>query len=313
MAGDRVDTFLSVDEYLSFFLTTSVAFGLVFELPLVLIFLSLVGVVSNAGLRRARPYAIVRDLRRGRHHHPDHRRGHAAAHGRSDGAVLRALDPGRVVDRAPTAATVSRRVSAARPRRPHASPTRSQSIQLQLAGREAVRRRCRSSSRRSLALALGLAGRTRHRPDRRRRGAGRGHRARGPAARRSTPTRSGPRARGDLAGDQPPSSQALRIDGTTRTAVAHPHVDGWLDAYDTVLRRIVGVEVPPTVRPGAAPVRRRRDPVPGRGRAASPRPPRSTTRRTRRDLHLRGGPAADPGRAADPDRPGRDHRPARRR
>ncbi|MEX1165014.1 MAG: twin-arginine translocase subunit TatC [Nitriliruptor sp.] len=59
MAGDRVETFLSVEEYLSFFLTTSVAFGLVFELPLVLIFLSLVGVVSCASLRRARPYAMV--------------------------------------------------------------------------------------------------------------------------------------------------------------------------------------------------------------------------------------------------------------
>jgi sec-independent protein translocase protein TatC len=59
MAGDRVDTFLSLDEYMSFFLTTSVAFGLVFELPLVLIFLALVGVVSSAGMRRARPYAMV--------------------------------------------------------------------------------------------------------------------------------------------------------------------------------------------------------------------------------------------------------------
>ncbi len=59
MAGDRVDTFLSLDEYMSFFLTTSVAFGLVFELPLVLIFLALVGVVTAAGLRRARPYAMV--------------------------------------------------------------------------------------------------------------------------------------------------------------------------------------------------------------------------------------------------------------
>jgi sec-independent protein translocase protein TatC len=59
LAGPQVDTFLSVDEYLSFFLTTSVAFGLVFELPLVLIFLSLVGVVTAAGLRRARPYSVV--------------------------------------------------------------------------------------------------------------------------------------------------------------------------------------------------------------------------------------------------------------
>ena len=51
---------LSAAEYLSFFLMTSVAFGLVFELPLVLIFLTLVGVLSGAGLRRARPYAAVR-------------------------------------------------------------------------------------------------------------------------------------------------------------------------------------------------------------------------------------------------------------
>jgi sec-independent protein translocase protein TatC len=59
LAGDRVDIFLTLDEYISFFLTTSVAFGLVFELPLVLIFLSLVGVITAENLRRARPYAMV--------------------------------------------------------------------------------------------------------------------------------------------------------------------------------------------------------------------------------------------------------------
>jgi sec-independent protein translocase protein TatC len=59
MAGDRVDIFLTLDEYMSFFLTTAVAFGLVFELPLVLVFLSLVGVVTAGALRRARPYAMV--------------------------------------------------------------------------------------------------------------------------------------------------------------------------------------------------------------------------------------------------------------
>jgi sec-independent protein translocase protein TatC len=59
LAGPQVDTFLSLDEYLSFFLTTSVAFGLVFEMPLVLVFLAMVGVVSAAGMRQARPYAIV--------------------------------------------------------------------------------------------------------------------------------------------------------------------------------------------------------------------------------------------------------------
>ncbi len=59
MGGPGIEALLSADEYLSFFLTMSVAFGLVFELPLVLIFLALVGVVRAASLRRARPYAVV--------------------------------------------------------------------------------------------------------------------------------------------------------------------------------------------------------------------------------------------------------------
>lgn len=59
LGGERIEPFLSANEYLSFFLTMSVAFGLVFELPLVLIFLSMVGVVRAEALRRARPYAVV--------------------------------------------------------------------------------------------------------------------------------------------------------------------------------------------------------------------------------------------------------------
>ena len=59
LGGDRITPLLSANEYLSFFLTMSVAFGLVFELPLVLIFLAMVGVVKAAMLRRARPYAVV--------------------------------------------------------------------------------------------------------------------------------------------------------------------------------------------------------------------------------------------------------------
>jgi sec-independent protein translocase protein TatC len=57
--GERIDPFVSANEYLSFFLTMSVAFGLVFELPLVLIFLSLAGITTAASLRRSRRYAIV--------------------------------------------------------------------------------------------------------------------------------------------------------------------------------------------------------------------------------------------------------------
>ncbi len=57
--GPGIEPLLSASEYLSFFLTLSIAFGLVFELPLVLIFLSLVGILSSAALRKARPYAIL--------------------------------------------------------------------------------------------------------------------------------------------------------------------------------------------------------------------------------------------------------------
>lgn len=59
MGGPGIEALLSASEYLSFFLRMSLAFGLVFELPVVAIFLTLVGVASASGLRRARPYAIV--------------------------------------------------------------------------------------------------------------------------------------------------------------------------------------------------------------------------------------------------------------
>jgi sec-independent protein translocase protein TatC len=45
--------------YLDFCLHFMAAFGAVFELPIVLTLLSRLGVVTTAGLRRARPYAIV--------------------------------------------------------------------------------------------------------------------------------------------------------------------------------------------------------------------------------------------------------------
>lgn len=49
---------LDADRYLTFVLGITVAFGLVFEFPLVLAVLSLMGVVTVAGLRRSRRYAI---------------------------------------------------------------------------------------------------------------------------------------------------------------------------------------------------------------------------------------------------------------
>ena len=59
MGGDQIVPILGAHEYLSFVLTTGVAFGVVFELPIVLLFLSLLGAVTARGLRRFRPYAVV--------------------------------------------------------------------------------------------------------------------------------------------------------------------------------------------------------------------------------------------------------------
>jgi sec-independent protein translocase protein TatC len=58
-AGDRVTPLLSATEYLSFLLTTGVAFGVVFEIPLVLVFLSLLGMIRAEQMATARPYAVV--------------------------------------------------------------------------------------------------------------------------------------------------------------------------------------------------------------------------------------------------------------
>lgn len=59
LGGPLVEPMLSATEYLTFFLAMCVAFGLVFELPLVMISLAITGVVHASGLRRARPYAVV--------------------------------------------------------------------------------------------------------------------------------------------------------------------------------------------------------------------------------------------------------------
>jgi sec-independent protein translocase protein TatC len=59
LGGPNIEALLSASEYLSFFLTMSLAFGLVFELPLVLISLAMLGIVTSSGLRKARPYAVL--------------------------------------------------------------------------------------------------------------------------------------------------------------------------------------------------------------------------------------------------------------
>lgn len=59
LGGDGIGLLLSASEYVSFVLTTSIAFGIVFLLPLVLVFLALLGVVTARALATARPYAVV--------------------------------------------------------------------------------------------------------------------------------------------------------------------------------------------------------------------------------------------------------------
>ncbi len=59
LGGDSIRPLLGAREYLSFLLTMGLAFGIVFELPLVLVFLSLAGVITSDGMRRFRRYAVV--------------------------------------------------------------------------------------------------------------------------------------------------------------------------------------------------------------------------------------------------------------
>lgn len=59
LGGESFRPDFQAREYVSFILTTSMAFGVVFLLPVLLTFLGLVGVLSSQSLRSARAYAIV--------------------------------------------------------------------------------------------------------------------------------------------------------------------------------------------------------------------------------------------------------------
>jgi sec-independent protein translocase protein TatC len=59
LGGDSISPLLGAREYLAFLLAMGLAFGVVFELPLVLVFLALAGVITSDGMRRFRRYAIV--------------------------------------------------------------------------------------------------------------------------------------------------------------------------------------------------------------------------------------------------------------
>jgi sec-independent protein translocase protein TatC len=58
-AGSSVTPFLTANSFLSFVLLVALAFGLTFEFPIVLIFLTIVGVLSTSTLREWRRMAIL--------------------------------------------------------------------------------------------------------------------------------------------------------------------------------------------------------------------------------------------------------------
>lgn len=57
--GDIDKPMITIDQYLSFFVTTSLMFGISFELPLVMGILGMLGIVSTKFLREKRRYAVV--------------------------------------------------------------------------------------------------------------------------------------------------------------------------------------------------------------------------------------------------------------
>ncbi|MCG8470083.1 MAG: twin-arginine translocase subunit TatC [Gemmatimonadetes bacterium] len=57
--NESLEAFIAVDDYLKFATGLILAFGLIFEMPVVLVFLSLLGIVTPEGLAKYRRHAIV--------------------------------------------------------------------------------------------------------------------------------------------------------------------------------------------------------------------------------------------------------------
>ncbi|NLC76190.1 MAG: twin-arginine translocase subunit TatC [Clostridia bacterium] len=59
IAGDGLQAMISVSRYVSFLLTFLLPFGIIFQLPLVILFLTRIGVITSAKLATYRKYVIV--------------------------------------------------------------------------------------------------------------------------------------------------------------------------------------------------------------------------------------------------------------
>jgi len=59
IAGDTLDTMFKVDQYISFVTAFTIPFGVVFELPVVVYFLTIIGVVKYEFLAKNRRYALL--------------------------------------------------------------------------------------------------------------------------------------------------------------------------------------------------------------------------------------------------------------
>jgi len=57
--GQTDQAMITIDAYLSFFITTTLVFGLAFEMPLILLLLGMMGVIDHLFLKNKRRYAIV--------------------------------------------------------------------------------------------------------------------------------------------------------------------------------------------------------------------------------------------------------------
>lgn len=59
IAGDNLETMFKVDQYVSFVMAFTIPFGLVFELPVVVFFLSKLGIINHQMLAENRKYALL--------------------------------------------------------------------------------------------------------------------------------------------------------------------------------------------------------------------------------------------------------------